>query len=97
MNGRDDPRHNLRLTPALKARLQHAAIDNSRSVNSEILARLEQSFAPDAAALIAEAVRPLAFLSEDDRVALADHLTRVAALLAREPGAPRTSDDEAQG
>lgn len=86
MSGRDDPRHNLRLTPELKKRLQHAAIDNGRSVNAEILARLEGSFAPDPADLIARALAPLAFLNDDDRRAAADHFARAAALLAKATG-----------
>lgn len=84
MNGKDDPRHNLRLTAELKARLQHAAIDNGRSVNAEILTRLERSFALEPAALIAEALRPLASLSDDDRRAVVDHLTSAALLLRRD-------------
>lgn len=38
-----DPQYKLRLTPSLKAALDDAARANNRSLNSEILARLEQS------------------------------------------------------
>lgn len=82
MNG-DDPRHNLRLTKALKTRLQHAAIDNGRSVNAEILARLETSFAPDPAAQLAEAIKPLSFLNDKDRAAALEHLAQAAALMGK--------------
>lgn len=82
MNG-DDPRHNLRLTKSLKARLQHAAIDNGRSVNAEILARLETTFAPDPATKLAEAIAPLAFLNDQDRAAALQHLAEAAALMSK--------------
>ena len=82
MNG-DDPRHNLRLTKSLKTRLQHAAIDNGRSVNAEILARLETSFAPDPAAQLAEAIRPLAFLNDQDRATALEHLSKAVALMSK--------------
>ena len=42
-----DPQYKLRLTPELKERLDEAAKDNNRSLNSEILARLEGSFASE--------------------------------------------------
>lgn len=41
--GRGSPAVQLRLPDELKAWLQHEAIDNRRSLNSEILVRLEQS------------------------------------------------------
>lgn len=34
------------MQPGLKAKVQEAASQNSRSLNSEIVARLEQSFTP---------------------------------------------------
>ncbi|MDG3575708.1 Arc family DNA-binding protein [Rhizobium sp. YJ-22] len=42
--GRDDPQLKLRLTEELKERVTEAAKANNRSVNSEIVARLEESF-----------------------------------------------------
>lgn len=50
----------LRLTPELKARLQAEASGNDRSINSEILGRLERSFDLDAA----DRARVLQLLSE---------------------------------
>ncbi|MFT3815459.1 MAG: Arc family DNA-binding protein [Acidovorax sp.] len=41
--GRGSPAAQGRLPDDLKAWLQHEAIDNRRSLNSEILVRLEQS------------------------------------------------------
>ena len=41
--GRGSPVAQVRLPDELKAWLQHEAIDNRRSLNSEILVRLEQS------------------------------------------------------
>lgn len=43
MIGRGSPAAQVRLSAALKAWLQHEAIDNRRSLNSEIVVRLEQS------------------------------------------------------
>lgn len=79
----DDPRHNLRMTLDLQKRLKHAAIENHRSLNAEIVARLELSFSGPLVQL-AEALR-VAFTYEHalprDRVArfyreLADLLER---------------------
>lgn len=41
--GRGSPAAQVRMPDELKAWLQHQAIDNRRSLNSEILLRLEQS------------------------------------------------------
>ncbi|NTF43088.1 Arc family DNA-binding protein [Rhizobium rhizogenes] len=41
-----DPQFKLRLTPGLKARIERAAEANNRSMNAEIIARLEESFDP---------------------------------------------------
>lgn len=41
---RDDPQLKLRLTADMKDQVVKAAIDSGRSVNAEIVARLEQSF-----------------------------------------------------
>lgn len=47
--GRDSPAAQVRLPDDLKAWLQHAAIDNRRSLNSEIVVRLEKSRAQEQA------------------------------------------------
>jgi hypothetical protein len=44
---RDDPQMKLRLTPEVKARIEEAARKNNRSLNGEIIARLEKSFEHD--------------------------------------------------
>ena len=41
-----DPQFKLRMTPEIKEAVEKAAIKNNRSMNAEILARLEQSFDP---------------------------------------------------
>jgi len=41
--GRGSPAAMVRMPDSLKAWLQHEAIDNRRSLNSEIVVRLEQS------------------------------------------------------
>ncbi|TCD19170.1 MULTISPECIES: Arc family DNA-binding protein [Pseudomonadaceae] len=43
---REDPQFKLRLPTSLKTRVEEAAVLNRRSINAEILARLEQSFSP---------------------------------------------------
>lgn len=39
-----DPQFKLRLTPEVKAKIEHAANESGRSMNAEILWRLERSF-----------------------------------------------------
>ena len=73
-----DPRHNLRLTTALKKRLAVSAIDAGRSVNAEIVHRLEKSFEPDLSEL-----RPLINLSDQDRAKAIELLRQLSELLAR--------------
>ncbi|MBN9065745.1 MAG: Arc family DNA-binding protein, partial [Rhizobiales bacterium] len=67
----------------LKAKLAHAAIDNGRSMNAEILARLEHSFAPDPLDGFLEALQPAAKLSDADRKHAAQLLRDFAGLLAK--------------
>ncbi|SDJ33905.1 Arc-like DNA binding domain-containing protein [Bradyrhizobium sp. Rc2d] len=43
----DPVKLNLRFTEALRARLEKAAAQNNRSMNEEIVRRLEDSFKPD--------------------------------------------------
>lgn len=47
MPEQDNPSFHLRLTPALRKRIKVAAAQNDRSINAEIGARLERSFAED--------------------------------------------------
>jgi hypothetical protein len=79
----DPPRHNLRLTPELKAKLGHAAIDNRRSMNAEIVERLNRSFEPDPAALIAQALRPVAGLTDADRQKVGELLAAIGSILSK--------------
>jgi len=83
MPQREDPRHNLRLPPELKAKLGHSAIDTGRSMNAEILARLEQSFAPDPSALLATALQPVGSMSDADRARVGQLLIDLGAILAK--------------
>jgi predicted DNA-binding protein len=41
---RSDPQVNIRMPQALKERLESATIETNRSLNGEIVARLEESF-----------------------------------------------------
>lgn len=54
---RADPQFNLRIPVELKARIEDAAKLNKRSATAEIVARLEESFAP-ASHRIVRAVEP---------------------------------------
>lgn len=85
MPQRDDPRHNLRLSPELKAKLGHSSIDTGRSMNAEIIARLEQSFAPDPVAQLIAALKPIGALSDSDRKTVGHLLAELGAILAK-PG-----------
>lgn len=79
----DDPRHNLRLPPALKAKLAHSAIDHDRSMNAEILSRLERSFATDPATQIVEMLEPIARLDDADQAKVIDLLVSVGTLIVK--------------
>jgi len=78
-----DDRHNLRIPKELKAKLAHARIDSGRSMNAEILARLEASFEPDPARQIVEALRPVAGLSSADRRRVGELIASLGAILRK--------------
>lgn len=63
----DDPRHNLRLPFELKRKIAHAAVDNGRSMNAEILFRLEASFAPEPKRELENLLRSFAELDVTER------------------------------
>ncbi|MBS7545715.1 Arc family DNA-binding protein [Ancylobacter oerskovii] len=52
--GREDPQLKLRLTEGMKDRITAAARQNNRSVNAEIVARLEGSFSSSISGLPAD-------------------------------------------
>lgn len=79
----EDPRHNLRLPTDLKKKLAHSAVDNGRSMNAEILARLEQSFAPSPMREIENLVRGITALSDDDRAQVAMLLSTATSILGK--------------
>ena len=79
----DDQRHNLRLPLELKKKLAHSAVDNGRSMNAEILARLEASFAPDTAREIENLLRGLTVLDEKDRTHALDLLMQATEILSK--------------
>lgn len=76
----------MRLTPALKTKLAHAAIDNGRSVNAEILARLEKTFEPDPLIQLSDAFSRLASIDDKSRAEAIDHLVKAAQLLGGHAG-----------
>ncbi|MES1927546.1 Arc family DNA-binding protein [Salinisphaera sp. T31B1] len=53
---RDDPQYNLRLPEALRSEIKEAARHNRRSMNAEIVSRLQES--------LADPVRPTDFSQE---------------------------------
>lgn len=73
----EDPRFNLRLTADLKKRLALAAIDNDRSMNAEILHRLEHSFDTP------NELRPLLALNDKDRARAIELLREVSELIEK--------------
>lgn len=79
----EDPRHNLRLPADLKKKLAHSAVDNGRSMNAEILARLEASFDPEPIREIENLLRMMAGLREEDRAEAFALFERVSSILAR--------------
>lgn len=83
MTQQDDFRHNLRMPGELRIKLSHARIDAGRSMNAEIVARLEASFLPDPAARIVEALAPIASLGDEDRRAAARLIAELGKLLSK--------------
>jgi len=79
----EDPRHNLRLPTELKKKLAHAAVDNGRSMNAEILARLDQSFAPSPMREIENLLRSMTALSDEDRAEVAKSLSKATSILSK--------------
>lgn len=69
--------------PELKARLLRATVDSGRSMNSEILARLEGSFEPDPAALMVEALRDVSALNDEDRKRVGEMLVDIGSILTK--------------
>jgi hypothetical protein len=65
-----DPQFKLRMTPEIKKRIEKSAAENNRSMNAEILARLEHSFDSS------RAFEPNKSIAE--RLALADELMDLA-------------------
>ncbi len=78
----DDPRHNLRLPLELKRKLAHSAVDNGRSMNAEILARLEASFAPDTRREIENLLRTFADLDASKQKEAFELLAKAAEILS---------------
>jgi plasmid stability protein len=79
----EDPRHNLRLPIELKKKLSHAAVDSGRSMNAEILARLEASFAPETTREIETLLRSFATLADDERSKALALLVEALAILSK--------------
>lgn len=79
----DDQRHNLRLPLELKKKIAHSAVDNGRSMNAEILARLEASFAPETKREIEHLLRSFAGLDSANRKDAFELLVKAAEILSK--------------
>ncbi|MFG1276531.1 Arc family DNA-binding protein [Xanthobacter autotrophicus] len=75
---REDPQMKLRLPPDLKQRISEAAVANNRSLNAEIVGRLEWSFDPHAGAKFLTVGR--------ETITVEQFIKSVAAELSREMG-----------
>lgn len=64
---RTDPQFNLRLHQSLKDKIDNAAQSNNRSINSEIVARLEKSFTEQEAVSLADLQKEMRRLSTESR------------------------------
>lgn len=84
MSHQAEPRHNLRLSPQLKQKLAHARADSGRSMNAEIVERLEKSFAPDSLAVIANVLEAVSKLDEDDRKKVIELFREISRFLDKE-------------
>ena len=71
------------MSPELRAKLAHSAIDSERSLNAEIVWRLERSFDPDPSVQLAVVFKAIASLSESDRRKVGELLTSVGSILAK--------------
>lgn len=79
----EDPRHNLRLPPELKKKLAHSAVDHGRSMNAEIIERLDKSFEPAPMRNVEDLLKTLLPLRDDDRAEVAAMLAKVALILSK--------------
>lgn len=79
----DDTRHNLRLPLELKKKLAHSAVDSGRSMNAEILARLEASFAPETTRVIENLLQSFATLPDSDRDKALELITDALGILSK--------------
>jgi hypothetical protein len=79
----EDPRHNLRLPTELKKKLAHSALDNGRSMNAEILDRLDKSFSPSPLQNMEALFNGIASLSDKDRAEVSTMLAKVASILGK--------------
>lgn len=78
-----DPRHNLRLPATLKFKLAQAAFDNSRSVNAEILSRLEKSFRTPLPFTADEIFAVISAIDEKHHEEIIRLMTVIGAIIAR--------------
>lgn len=78
-----DPRHNLRLSTDLKLKLAKAAFDNGRSVNAEILSRLEKSFRPAPSFTADEIFEVISAIDEKHHDEIIRLMAVVGAIIAR--------------
>lgn len=75
-----DPQYKLRLPPELKAKIEESAKLHNRSMNADMVFRLEQTFAPPALPQAGE------------RLTFEEWLERVGPLLAQMAASIKTND-----
>ncbi len=81
MSRQEPPSFHVRLPSDLKARLE--AVRGSKSLNKEIIERLERSFSQDWAAELGDMLRPyLGTLDEKDRIRVVKLATEAIGILA---------------
>ncbi len=78
MKTNDAARFNLHIGAALKKRIKLAGVHNNRTMNGEIVARLERSFEPDPLDL-----RALLSLDDEDRAKAVELLRQLIELLSK--------------
>lgn len=76
----------LRLPSDLKGKLESSTETSGRSLNREILDRLDRSFDPDPAMQLAEAIRPIIDkMSEQDQNRIVALFSETFAILSKKP------------
>lgn len=74
-----DPQYKLRLTHELKGRIERSALEHNRSMNAEIVTRLEEAYARDDSA--GGIKFDMSRLTENEKTEMAEYLAKAALVL----------------